>query len=131
HKAVHNDLIPENNDKQGKLLLPGANGAMGFIAAPRHAGRYASEAFTPPKSMAWTPRNFADKPMWVQNRRNSRHGIDFPFGNEVEIATIYRQYMETLLAVDDSVGRVLDALRKKNALDSTLVIYMGDNGYAW
>ena len=82
--------------------------------------------------MAWTPRNFADKPMWVQNRRNSRHGVDFPFGNKVEIPpTIYRQYMETLLAVDESVGRVLDALRRKNVLDSTLVIYMGDNGYAW
>src|SRR5262249_54184816 len=50
---------------------------------------------------------------------------------KVEIATIYRQYMETLLAVDDSVGRVMDALRRKNMLDSTLFIYMGDNGYAW
>ena len=47
------------------------------------------------------------------------------------MATIYRQYMETLLAVDDSVGRVLDTLRRKGVLDSTLIIYMGDNGYAW
>jgi N-acetylglucosamine-6-sulfatase len=69
--------------------------------------------------------------MWVQNRRNSRHGVDIPFGNRVDIPTVYRQYMETLLAVDDSVGRILDALRQKGVLDSTLVIYMGDNGYAW
>jgi N-acetylglucosamine-6-sulfatase len=130
HKAVHNDLLPDET-KQGKLLVPGSEGEMGFIAAPRHAGRYRNEPFTPPESMAWTPRNFADKPMWVQNRRNSRHGVDLPFGTKVSVATIYRQYMETLLAVDDSVGRVIDALRRKKVLDSTLVIYMGDNGYAW
>ncbi len=104
---------------------------MGFIPAPRHAGRYGNEPFTAPQSMAWTPPNFADKPMWVQNRRNSRHGVDLPFGNKVSVKTIYRQYMETLLAVDESVGRVMGALRRKKVLDSTLVIYMGDNGYAW
>jgi N-acetylglucosamine-6-sulfatase len=130
HKAVHTDLLPDEN-RQSKLLVPGVEGQIGFIPAPRHTGRYANEAFTPPESMAFTPRNFADKPMWVQNRRNSRHGVDVPFGNKVDIPTIYRQYMETLLAVDDSVGRILDAIRRKNILDSTLIIYMGDNGYAW
>jgi N-acetylglucosamine-6-sulfatase len=130
HKAVHTDLLPDEK-QQGKLLVPGVEGRIGFVPAPRHAGRYANEPFTAPESMAFTPRNYADKPMWVQNRRNSRHGIDVPFGNKVEIPTIYRQYMETLLAVDDSVGRVLEALRRKKVLDSTLVIYMGDNGYAW
>lgn len=130
HKAVHNDLL--NDGKQeGKLLLPGVDGLMGFIPAPRHAGRYFNEPFTPPASMALTPRNATGMPMWAHNRRNSRHGVDFPFGNKVEIATIYRQYMETLLAVDDSVGRVVEALRRKKALNSTLFIYMGDNGYAW
>jgi N-acetylglucosamine-6-sulfatase len=87
--------------------------------------------FTPPDSMAFTPRNYADKPMWVQNRKNSRHGVDVPFGNKIDIPTIYRQYMETLLALDDSIGRIAQALRQKNVLDSTLFIYMGDNGYAW
>jgi N-acetylglucosamine-6-sulfatase len=133
HKAVHGDLLPDKNDDQkvGKLLLPGVDGQMGFIAAPRHEGCYAAEPFTPPESMAVTDRNYADKPMWVRNRRNSRHGVDLPLGNRVEIPVIYRQYMETLRAVDDSVGRIVDELRKQKVLDSTLVIYMGDNGYAW
>jgi N-acetylglucosamine-6-sulfatase len=130
HKAVHTDVLPDQR-QQARLLLPGTEGQFGFIPAPRHAGRYANEPFIEPPSMAYTPRNFADKPMWVQNRRNSRHGVDVPFGNKIDMATIYRQYMETLLAVDDSVGRVIDALKRKGLLDSTLVIYMGDNGYAW
>jgi N-acetylglucosamine-6-sulfatase len=133
HKAVHTDFLPDEKagKQEGKLLVPGIEGRMGFVAAPRHAGRYAQEPFPEPASMAFTPRNFGDKPMWVQNRRNSRHGVDIPFGNKVDVATIYRQYMETLLAVDDSVGRLVETLRKKGLLDSTLVLYMGDNGYAW
>lgn len=130
HKAVHTDLLPTGK-QEGRLLVPGVEGLIGFVPAPRHQGRYASEPFVEPESFAFTPRNFADKPMWVQNRRNSRHGVDVPFGSPTPIVTIYRQYMETLLAVDDSVGRVLDRLRRKGVLESTLVIYMGDNGYAW
>ena len=33
--------------------------------------------------------------------------------------------------MDDSVGRVLDYLQSEGLLDSTLVIYMGDNGFAF
>lgn len=130
HKAVHVDLLGDGKPV-GRLLVPGIEGEMGFIPAPRHAGRYANEPFPQPESMAFTPRNYADKPMWVQNRRNSRHGVELPFGNKVGMEVIYRQYMETLLAVDESVGRVLDTLKQKGMLESTLVVYLGDNGYSW
>ncbi len=40
HKAVHNDLLT-GDAREGKLLVPGVDGTMGFIPAPRHAGRYA------------------------------------------------------------------------------------------
>jgi len=130
HKAVHTDFLPDDK-REGKLLLPGIEGRIGFIPASRHVGRYANQPFAEPASMAFTPRNYADKPMWVQNRKNSRHGVDVPFGNKIDMPTIYRQYMETLLAVDDSVGRLVETLRRKGVLDSTLILYMGDNGYAW
>jgi N-acetylglucosamine-6-sulfatase len=130
HKAVHTDFLPTGKP-EGRLLVPGIEGQIGFVPAPRHQGRYASEPFVEPESLAFTPRNFAGQPMWVQNRRNSRHGVDVPFGNPTPLVTLYRQYMETLLAVDESIGRVLEVLRRKSVLESTLVIYMGDNGYAW
>lgn len=69
--------------------------------------------------------------MWVQNQRNSWHGVDFPYHSNLDIAEYYERYAETLLGVDDSVGRVVEALRKRGQLDSTLVIYMGDNGFAF
>jgi N-acetylglucosamine-6-sulfatase len=109
HKAVHSDFVP----------------------ADRHKGRYAGKPFTPPKTMADTLENYAGKPMWVRNQRNSFHGVDFPYHSALDIAEYYRRYAETLLAVDDSVGRVMALLRERGLLDSTIVMFMGDNGFAF
>jgi N-acetylglucosamine-6-sulfatase len=69
--------------------------------------------------------------MWVQNQRNSWHGVEYPYHTGMGIAEYYKAYAETLLGVDESIGRVLDTLRQRGELDSTLVIYMGDNGFAF
>lgn len=69
--------------------------------------------------------------MWVQNQRNSHHGVEYPYHAELDIAEYYKRYAETLCAVDDSVGRLMDWLKAENLFDSTLVMYMGDNGFAF
>ena len=107
HKAVHADFVP----------------------AERHKGMYAKEKFVYPKTMAESGPFAQHRPMWVQNQRDSWHGVDFPYHSTLDIEEYYKRYSETLMAVDESVGRVLDALRKRGQLDSTLVIYMGDNGF--
>jgi N-acetylglucosamine-6-sulfatase len=109
HKAVHADFVP----------------------AERYKGAYANEKFQPPATMAESGPSAQHRPMWVQNQRNSWHGVDFPYHSDLDAGEYYKRYAETLLAVDDSVGRVLDALKKRGQLDSTLVIYMGDNGFAF
>jgi len=109
HKAVHSDFVP----------------------AERHKGVYAKEKFNPPKTMDESGQNAQHRPMWVQNQRNSWHGVDFPYHSDLNIAEYYERYAETLLGVDDSVGRVVETLRKRGELDSTLIIYMGDNGFAF
>lgn len=100
-----------------------------FTPAPRHAGRYKDAPYRTPASQADSPANNAGKPRWVRDQRNSWHGVDFPYHSDLDIAQFYRSYCETLLAVDDSVGRVLAQLKEMGALDDTLVIYMGDNGF--
>jgi N-acetylglucosamine-6-sulfatase len=102
-----------------------------FVPAERHKGRYAKETFVPPKTVAPAGEYARHRPMWVQNQRNSWHGVEYPYHSELDIAEYYKRYAETLLAVDDSVGRLLDALRSSGQLDSTLVVYMGDNGFAF
>jgi N-acetylglucosamine-6-sulfatase len=108
HKGVHSDFVP----------------------AERHRGRYKDGPFTPPVSMD-ANTDPAGRPMWVKNQRNSWHGVDFPYHSRLDVAAYYRRYCEMLLSVDESVGRVLDYLRQKNLLNDTLVVYMGDNGFAF
>ncbi len=100
-----------------------------FIPAERHKGRYAGRQFVEPKTI--NPANHRGAPLWVRNQRNSWHGVDFPYHSDLDIAEYYKRYAETLLAVDDSVGRVMDWLKQRGLSESTLVIYMGDNGFAF
>ena len=108
HKAVHSEFIP----------------------AGRHKGRYAGKTVTPPASQAANTDPMG-RPMWTQNQRNSWHGVDFPYHSNLDIADYHRRYCETLLAVDESLGRITDFLKGKNLLDETLIVYMGDNGFAF
>jgi N-acetylglucosamine-6-sulfatase len=118
HKGVHNDYIPATRSSD-------------FIPAERHRGRFEHATFTPPKSQAYPPELEARRPRWVRDQRNSWHGVDFPYHSNLDVSHFFKRYAETLLGVDDSVGRVLDYLEAEKLLESTLVIYMGDNGFAF
>ncbi|MCX6608037.1 MAG: sulfatase [Acidobacteria bacterium] len=96
--------------------------------AERHKGKFKDQKFIPPPSLT---ADAIDRPMWVQNQRNSWHGVDYPYHSTLDIAEYYQRYAEALCAVDESVGRILALLKQRGELDSTLVIYMGDNGFAF
>jgi N-acetylglucosamine-6-sulfatase len=108
HKAVHSDFVP----------------------ADRHRGRYAGKSMPTPQTLDDTKDNYQNKPMWLKNQRNSRHGVDFAYNlKEFDLNAYYQRYCETLLAVDESLGRILRHLEDRDELESTVIIYMGDNGF--
>lgn len=107
HKAVHADFLPPN----------------------RYAYKYKDEEVRLPDSWSSKPDAFTDVPMWVRNQRNSRHGTEFAYYTDLNLADYYRRYCETILAVDDSVGRVTAQLQQQGQLDSTLILFLGDNGF--
>ncbi|HSH93703.1 MAG TPA: sulfatase, partial [Roseimicrobium sp.] len=108
HKAVHSD----------------------FVAADRHRGRYADKPFQPPLNLSDRPEDIDRVPMWRKNQRNSRHGVEYGYNlPSFDLAEYYRRYCETLLAVDENVGRVIRCLEERGELDSTLILYLGDNGF--
>jgi N-acetylglucosamine-6-sulfatase len=110
HKAVHSKLVP----------------------APRHQGRYARETFRPPSSMAPLSKGSELVPMWVQNQRNSVHGVDFAYqSTDTALGEYFKRYAETLLSVDESVGAIVGHLRAQKLLASTVIIFMSDNGFAF
>ena len=100
-----------------------------FIPAPRHRGRYARERIPYPPTMANTEANYRGKPRWVKEQRYSWHGVEHLYHGAMNFDEFYRNYCETLLALDDSIGRVLDQLEATGLGSSTLVVYMGDNGF--
>ncbi|MGH7505514.1 MAG: sulfatase family protein [Longimicrobiales bacterium] len=101
-----------------------------FVPAERHAGTYADVEIPYPPTMANTESNYRDKPRWVQEQRYGWHGVDYAYHGAMDFDTFYRRYAETLLALDESVGRVLDYLEESGLDRTTLVVYMGDNGFS-
>ncbi len=102
-----------------------------FAPAERHKGSLKDAPVPSPTTMSLEAADAGRFPTWVRNQRNSWHGVEYPYHSTLDVAEYYRRYMETLRAVDDSVGRVVEWLRRENLLDSTMVVYMGDNGFAF
>lgn len=109
HKAVHGDFSP----------------------AERHKGTYDGKTYPYPASMANTEENYRGKPAWVRAVRGSFHGVDGIYGKTTDMDTVTRKYAEAMCAVDDSVGRIMESLRKVGLLDSTLILFTSDNGFLW
>lgn len=106
HKAVHADFTP----------------------AARHEGQLANLPFKRPATEAKQDAA-SNRPRWLEDQRNSWHGVDFPYHSALDIEKYYKRYCETLSAVDESIGRIMDQLKQMGVYEDTLVIYMGDNGF--
>src|SRR5699024_9036082 len=100
-----------------------------FRPAPRHRGRYSNAPIEYPQTMANTKQAYAGKPDWVRRQRNGVRGVNYLFGGRFDFDELYRRYSETLLALDDSIGTVMDELDESGMADSTLLLYTSDNGY--
>lgn len=107
-----------------------------FEPAPRHRGRYQAAPVRYPPTMANTEANYATQPHWVRQRRYSIHGVDHMetgrFDNDPvpSFEDLFRRYSETVHSIDENVGRLLRYLDEAGLTRSTLVVYMGDNGFA-
>jgi arylsulfatase A-like enzyme len=90
-------------------------------AAPRDEGTLAGEPL--PKAPNYNEADVADKPQAVRN-------LD-PIGPAAEagITARYRARLESLGAVDDMVGELIDALKDKGELKNTVFIFTADNGF--
>jgi len=130
HKGVHDNFQPAKRHKgsyQDKPLVYPAS-----FNTPKYG------ITTPPTIDSVTGKAASGKdfygenmmPNWVKNQRESWHGVDYSYhGRPWE--TQVRNYCETLRSVDESIGAVLDYLVENGLDKNTIVIYMGDNGFAW
>lgn len=126
----------DNRDQSKPFFLYLSHKAPHSPVAPakRHQGLYKNKPYLLPatyyqtlgedyKELGW--------PEWVKQQRYSWHGVDYPYHSHENIEELVQTYCETLIAVDESVGTLMDFLAKEGLEENTLVIYMGDNGFSW
>ncbi|HCD0607980.1 TPA: sulfatase [Salmonella enterica subsp. enterica serovar Infantis] len=121
----------EHRDKSKPFMLYlGHKGVHAdFLPAPRHIGKLKGKVFKKPDSWVNNAENYQGKPRWVKDQRNSWHGIDFPYMENLNYNEWLQSYYETLMSVDESIGRVRQYLKDHNLDKNTIVMVMGDNGF--
>lgn len=123
HKGVHAEFEPAKRHEGIYKDMPVITPPSMYLTATDSSKRYGQE--TKPS----TTVNLKDIPEWVRKQRYSWHGVDYMYNGQIKFDDFYRHYGETLLSVDESIGRVMAWLKEKGLEENTLVIYMGDNGF--
>lgn len=130
------EWLGQKRDKPFLLYLSFKAPHFPFEPAPRHKGRYDKFPVPYPPTMANTEENYATQPRWVRERRYGIHGVDHMetgrFDNDPvpSFENLYRRFAEAVHTVDENVGRVVKAIEAAGLRENTLLVYMGDNGFA-
>lgn len=103
--APHSDLLP--------------NGPP--VPAPRHVGAFAQ--LSAPRPPSFNEADVSDKPAAIQR---------LPLLSSPQIAAIdqeYRDRLESMLAVDEGIERIIHKLAALGELENTYIVFTSDNGY--
>jgi len=116
HKALHPNLIQRDDGSAVDI------GEGGFIAADRHKGMYASAVFKRRPNHGIPP---VDKPALLR-----KIGDLPPLGPQTATAEqTIRDRAEMLMAVDESLNRIMNSLTTLGQLDNTIIVFTSDHGY--
>lgn len=129
HKAVHPDVVQRNDGS----LDPESD--RGYIPASRHEGRYRDRVFTRRQLPSEIAADLAGKPAIRQalaklptvagaGPGEHQHAV-YPWTGEETI----RRRAEMILAVDESLGRLIATLESLELLDRTVIVLSSDNGF--
>ena len=94
-----------------------------WVSAPRHQGAYEEMTLASPPSIGEV--DVSNKPAWVQALPTL--GPDARAG----LRQAHRRSFEALLAVDEGVRAIMDAIEARGDLDHTVIVYVSDNGFAF
>ncbi len=127
HKAVHPQMQQKDD---GSVDF---DAGMSYIPADRHKGIYEKEMFKRRKNADKEAIAKSDKEVIKaaikQKESDANRKI---FGNILDHGTAeetIRRRSEMLLAVDESLGRIMKELKAINKLDNTVIVFTSDNGF--
>jgi N-acetylglucosamine-6-sulfatase len=111
--APHSGAPADPDDPGAGIVTPSP--------APRHRNAFAAEPL--PRPPSFNEADVSDKPSGIRNRSL------LPPTRISAIRENYQQELESLLAVDEAVARIVGALQASGELANTLVIFTSDNGF--
>jgi N-acetylglucosamine-6-sulfatase len=117
--------------KKPWLLILGHKAPHGGPIVPDEKYEHTYDDIVPKKPANFESYRAADgKPAWLEEQFKTWHGAGGPLYNNHDFGKFVRSYFATIASVDDSVGRLYDALKEAGTLDQTLIIFVSDNGFA-
>jgi arylsulfatase A-like enzyme len=89
--------------------------------APRHEKEFSHA--TAPRTPAFDESDVSGKPAWVRNTP--------PLSSKeiAKIDSIYRRRLQSMLAVDEMIEKIVGALQTHGVLDQTYIFFTSDNGF--
>ncbi len=120
HKAIHPDVQQLDDGSADPTT------SRGYVPAPRHRGRYANKEFPLRPNAVNSIDELSGKPA-LRRALERKHASSLE-ALEASQKTI-RDRAEMLLAVDDSVGRLVKTLADSGRLENTAIIFTSDNGF--
>ncbi|HKS05649.1 MAG TPA: sulfatase-like hydrolase/transferase [Gemmatimonadaceae bacterium] len=118
HKALHPNIQQRDDGSTAAL----ANQPEGFVPAPRHRGRYATQPIARRENAKRAP---IDKPALLR-RIPGLPALSPETGTSERDV---RARLEMLLGVDESLGRLVATLAERGQLDNTVIVFTSDHGY--
>ena len=102
-----------------------------YTPANRHIGKLADAAeMAYPKDL-FPPR--PDKPehmvQLATNKPHPKTGV--PMKGDRTLDAVVKMYHEAVMAIDEGVGRIMQALEQTGQSENTVVVFTSDQGYAW
>jgi arylsulfatase A-like enzyme len=125
HKAVHPDV---QQKQDGTIDLASMRG---YLLPERHESLYRDGVYPPRPNVMPADKVVKQKPAWkevfaLRERPESRPFLEgLQSGTQEEI----RRRAAMMASVDEGVGMLLEALRRKGILDQTFILFLGDNGF--
>jgi N-acetylglucosamine-6-sulfatase len=89
--------------------------------AERHEGTFAEEEV--PRSPSFGEEDVSDKPSWIQDLSPVAENE----GSQIDVH--HQERLESMLAVDEMVGSLVEELEAAGELENTYIFFTSDNGY--
>jgi N-acetylglucosamine-6-sulfatase len=90
-------------------------------SAPRHQDAFLG--VQAPRTPSFNEQDVSDKPLWVRNTQ-----LRTPT-QIAQLDELYRRRLQSMLAVEDLVERLIETLKAARQLGNTYIVFTADNGF--